>query len=226
MNKRLENLNTDIENKIPTSFTGVDKHEILERIRNGKSNPHRNRMYHLFPKIITAAIVAALIFIGIGITSGDKTNFLNNGGVNSGGPIQSHKEYVDEQQKKEKLSSDEAEEYLTVGGKANPAEYSSNFHLYMAHLASAGLTNNTSVDNKGEPLGKEEVKSILESINESLSKIKYEGEKEEQLQEVIKLTNQAIKEDVIIGNKKLNDIHNILHELDNYFNENPFQDTK
>ncbi|MGG2988449.1 hypothetical protein ABEO46_04890 [Geobacillus stearothermophilus] len=121
----------------------------------------------------------------------------------------------------------EQKEQLTVGvDPHNHPEYKSNFELYFAHLNSAVLVGKANVDNGGETLSDEDYKRILNDIRKNLDNIKYDGEKKDELNKVKKLVDQAIQNDAKKGDEIYNEIHQVLHDLDLYFNKTHFADEK
>src|SRR5690625_119021 len=59
---------------------------------------------------------------------------------------------------------------------------------------------------------------LLNRVKENLNGIIYDGDKEDALQRAIDLTDQAIEENVEKGDPILDEIHQIVHELLEYFN--------
>lgn len=121
----------------------------------------------------------------------------------------------------------EQKEQLTVGiDPHDHPEYKSNFDLYFAHLNSAVLVGKANVDNGGKTLSNEDYKRILNDIRKNLDNIKYDGEKKDELEKVKKLVDQAIQNDAKKGDEIYNEIHQVLHDLDLYFNKTHFADEK
>jgi len=108
-------------------------------------------------------------------------------------------------------------EFLNVGGNTNPEEYRSNYYLHLAHIDAAAITYNTTFGNGGAPLGKEQFKTSLEGIKENLSAIKVTGEKKKDVQKAIYLTNEAIEAGAGKDDLILDDIHNVIHDLYEYY---------
>ncbi|MED3783155.1 hypothetical protein [Geobacillus stearothermophilus] len=125
-------------------------------------------------------------------------------------------------------SEQEQKEWLTVGADPNNyPDYKSNDELYFAHLNSAIFVDKANVNNGGTSLTNEDYRGILKELKGNLDRIKYNGEeKKDELEKAKKLVNQAIQNDAKKGDEIYNEIHQVLHDLDLYFNKTHFADEK
>ena len=167
----------------------------------------------LFASIVTSAAVIGIMIVLLL----DTDLFANNElGSTPSQPAADVGEDVEE--KAEQNDQPNQEPALTVGGNDNPEQYPSNSKLHLAHLSIAVITYNTTFNNDGRPLNQEDFEDLLNRVKENLDGIIYDGDKEDELQKAIDLTDQAIEQNTGKGDPILDDIHQIVHGLLEYFN--------
>lgn len=98
----------------------------------------------------------------------------------------------------------------------------SNYNLYVAHLRAALITDNA-IFLPGR-MDYFTYRRYLDSILFYLNEIVPGKEKIEEFQMAVQLAEQAIDNEVEKGDPILDDLHMILHELDEYYNAEAFQD--
>ncbi|WP_067730777.1 hypothetical protein [Oceanobacillus damuensis] len=118
---------------------------------------------------------------------------------------------------------------LTVGGFSDPSFYQSNYLLRAAHTGASIITLNINFNNGGLAVDKESIQETLEHIEERLTLItEYSSghKKADDIQRAIDLTNQALADGADLGDPILDEIHEIIHELDEYFNVDRLEEEK
>jgi len=116
----------------------------------------------------------------------------------------------------DRMNNDERPD-LAVRGKDGPIRYPTNDNLRLAHIHIAVITYKTTFNNGGNPLNQESFQNALNGTKEKLTAIQYDGEKKDELQKAIDLTNQAIDQNAGKGDPILDDIHQNVHDLLEYF---------
>ncbi|GAB3807747.1 hypothetical protein [Virgibacillus kimchii] len=106
---------------------------------------------------------------------------------------------------------------LAARGKDGPIRYPTNDNLRLAHTEIAVITYNASFNNGGKPINQDLFQDHLYGVKGLLTAIQYDGEKKDELQKAIDLTNQAIEQNAGKGDPILDDIHQIVHDLLEYF---------
>src|SRR5690606_5149528 len=94
-----------------------------------------------------------------------------------------------------------------------------------AHSLSAIITGNFyPFFGEEPPATVEEIQPYLESILNHLNAITYDEENEERIRLAIDLTSSALEIKAEPGDPLYEEIHAVLHELDEYYNQNPYLD--
>lgn len=241
LDKYLKEINFD--EKIVTSFTEKNKQSVLEKIKEIEKK--RNKKQYYFQHALTLTFTAGLIIFGFIFISNNIDSTKENAGEpnvtgNGFNQNQNDKEPIEilgtennDKKKKEKLKVGVYREYwnpelnLVRDSKTKeyyPYDYSdSNYNLYVAHLRAALITDNA-LFMRYRSMDYTTFKRYLDSILFYLNEIEPDGEKIDELQMAIQLAKQAIENNVEKGDPILDELHMILHELDEYFNSNPFVD--
>ncbi|MGJ9458504.1 hypothetical protein [Oceanobacillus sp. CF4.6] len=118
---------------------------------------------------------------------------------------------------------------LTVGGFSDPMFYNSNSILRNVHTAVSGITLNIHFNNGGLAIDKESIQGTLEDVERNLTLLteySSDHEKAEDIQQAIDLTNQALADGADLGDPILDELHAIIHELDEYFNVDKLEEEK
>lgn len=204
MDKQLKKLKAEYEKRIPISFTKEEQLKVIDKVRFSELKK-TNRYRCFLPRLAAGLSIILLIFV---ISSFDNFDFEES--------ISSSNDSLAERE-------GSITEELTVGGRINLKEYPSNFHLYMAHLLSVSIISDVTANKVEDSANQKEILMSLRNLKEELTQIKYKKDKRAEFQKVIKLTNEALKEDHR-DTLVLTDIHNILHELDRYYNNQRFLD--
>jgi len=243
LDKHLKEFNFD-EN-INTTFTEENKQSVLEKINEIEKKRKKKQSY--FANGLTLAFSAGLIILGYTFVS----NNIEGTKENASDPNNTENELILNQNGKETnevLASeddddDKKKEELEVGAYFdefwNPESLSkrnsktgiyehydysdSNYNLYVAHLRAALITDNAIFLSR-EMMDYSNYKRYLDSILFFLHEIEPGGEKIDEYQMAIQLAEQAIENDVEKGDPILDELHMILHELDEYYNAEALQD--
>lgn len=248
MNKHLKEI--DFENKVNVSFTKENKQDTINKIKQIEEK--RRKKHHLrntFTLAFSLAfslgiIVIGLVFISNKSKDSKDLNTEPNHTVTLNQPDEDHPIDVVEFEDKEIRE-------LIVGGhysyywdpetlsewdsRTHTLHYydytDSNYNLFVAHLRAATITDNAFLwgERFKDGLDDTDYQTYLESIQLFLNRIELAGAGKEKLDEfnrVDQLVEQAIKNRVEQGDPILDEIHHILHELDEYYNAKPFIDGK
>ncbi|WP_096271856.1 hypothetical protein [Paucisalibacillus globulus] len=237
MDKQLRNLNFD--DKIQTVFSDEGRQNVVKRIKKLEKKP-RLKLY--IPKFVSTLVVTGVLFLGIVLISNEYNSprETNTGSHASESINESNSEDgshysldVDNNKDPDEIINGIIDEFskdqLKVDAYVDRQDSTYNpynYSLYMAHLDSAVMTGNYFYHSafEGPPNTIEEIQLYLESILEHLNMIVYEEESEERIKEVIELTNHAIERKANLDDPIYDEIHDILHQLDEYYNMNPFID--
>lgn len=237
MDKYLKKIN--FKERVNTQFTEQSKKNVLEKIN--KIEQKRNNKKHYFQDVFTVVFSIGVIILGF-------TFFYNNlESANENAPEpQNEFNLPNNKESIEVLGTDDEDkesEKVKVGGyfkqhwdaialkKWNPKtnsythyDYSdSNYNLFITHLSAAMITDNGLLVFYDE-INEELYKKYLDSILFYLNKIEPTEEKINEFQKAIQLTEQAINNNVKKGDPILDELHLIIHELDEYYNAEPFTD--
>ncbi|ALC85264.1 hypothetical protein AM499_05115 [Bacillus sp. FJAT-22090] len=242
MGKYLKEFNFD--EKIKTYFTEENKQRVLEKINEIEKK--RNKKPYYFQNALTLAFTIGLIILGFTLIS----NNLEGTKENAGELNKTENEFIqnqnndesnevlgtvddDEEKKKEKLKVGahlelrSPETNLTWNKETKEYEKydytDSNYNLYVAHLRAALITDNA-LYTRYPSMDYTTYQKYLGSILFYLNEIEPDEEKIEELKMAIKLSEQAIETNAQKGDPILDELHLILHELDEYFNLYPFVD--
>ncbi|MFC4558301.1 hypothetical protein ACFO3D_08750 [Virgibacillus kekensis] len=99
MDKELNELKDRFEKEIPTSFTARDKQAVMDRIN--EQEPERGSR-HIFPKVMTAAVFATLLFVGV-IIANDQLGLSMDGDIPKPAPQNSDSLTAEPEEKEELL---------------------------------------------------------------------------------------------------------------------------
>lgn len=240
MDKHLKELN--FEKKIKTSFTEDNKRMIMNEIHKVEQN--RITKPHYFQNVLTVVLTVGVLFFGFIYVNSEgfkekagETNHLGSQqgkNQNDEGSI-AIPDNDKEQEKKE----------LVVGGKyslwdaetlskRDPEtdkviyyDYSDpNYNLFAAHLKAAVITQN-SIYMAGGIHGEVDHRTFieyLESIILFLDNIKPGEDKLLEFKKAKQIAEQALEQEVSRWDPILDELHEVLHELDEYYNVKPFID--
>lgn len=232
LDKHLKEFN--FEEKINTTFTEENKKRVLGKIDEIEKKRKKKNSY--FANGLTLAFSVGLLIFGFNFVSnnieGTKENaadsnteselILNQNGEEPTEVIATE----DDEKEKEELEVGAYFDYFWYPEKLNTHEdydYSdSNYNLYVAHLRAALITDNA-IFLPGR-MDYSTYKRYLDSILFYLNEIVPGEEKIEEFQMAVQLAEQAIDNEVEKGDPILDDLHMILHELDEYYNAEAFQD--
>lgn len=242
MDKHLKELN--FEKNIKTSFTEKDKKMILNEIHKVEQN--RITKPHYFQNVLTVVLTVGVLFFGIiffnnhegtkentGETN-QTENHLGKNQNNEGSLAVSDNDKEQENEKKvlkvgRKFTFWDPERFNKYDYKTETYTYydfsDSNYNLYAAHLKAAVITDNAIYMSANE-LEPSIYVQYLESIIFLLENIEH-GEDEEKIEEFKKaeqLAKLALKQGVSDWEPTLEELHEMLHELDEYYNVHPFKD--
>lgn len=237
LDKYLKKIN--FKEKVNTSFTEQSKKNVLEKI-NKIEQKHNNKK-HYFQDVFTVVFSIGVIIFGF-------TFFYNNLESSNEKAAEPQNEFnlPNNKESIEVLGTedeDKESQKLKVGGyykqrwdaldlkkwdsKTNTIsqyDYSDpNYNLFLAHLSAAMITDNgllVWLEEIDEELYKEYLNSILVFLN----KIEPSEEKINEFQKAVQLAEQAINNNVKKGDSILDELHLILHDLDEYYNAEPFID--
>ena len=237
----------DFENKVKVSFTKENKQDVLNKIKQieeKQSKKHHSR--NTFTLAFSLVFSLGIIIIGFMFISNNSKDFKNfdtepNYNVTL---VQPENHSIDGEE-----SEDKEIRELIVGGhyvyywdpvslnslnaSTNTTYYydytDSNFNLFLAHLRAATITDNALLlaSRFKDGIDDTTYQTYLEGIQFFLNKIELGEagkEKLDQFNKVNQLVEQAIKNKVEQGDPILDEIHLILHELDEYYNVQPFID--
>ncbi|MEK5209683.1 polyphosphate kinase [Psychrobacillus sp. FSL H8-0510] len=233
MDKHLKEFN--FEENINSTFTEENKQNVLGKINDIEKK--RNKKQSLFANGLTLAFSVGLLIFGFNFVSnnieGTKENvaesndtenelILNQNGEEPTQTIATE----DDEKEKEELEVGAYFDYFWSPESLDTHEdydYSdSNYNLYIAHLRAALITDNA-IFLTGR-MDYSTYKRYLDSILFYLNEIVPGEEKIEEFQMAVKLAEQAIDNEVEKGDPILDDLHMVLHELDEYYNAEAFQD--
>jgi len=241
LDKHLKEFNFD--EKINTTFTEENKQSVLGKINDIEKK--RNKKHNYFSNGLTLAFSVGLIILGFTFVS----NNIEGTKENASDPNNTENELILNQNGEEPMEvlttedDDKEKEELEVGAYFddfwNPESLSkrnsktgiyehydysdSNYNLYVAHLRAALITDNALFLSQ-EMMDYSNYKRYLNSILFFLNEIEPGGEKIDEFQMAIQLAEQAIENDVEKGDPILDELHMILHELDEYYNAEALQD--
>lgn len=224
LDKHLKEFN--FEENINSTFTEENKQNVLGKINEIEKK--RNKKHSIFANGLTLAFSVGLLIFGFNFVSnnieGTKENelILNQNGEEPTEIIATE----DDEKEKEELEVGAYFDYFWSPESLDTHEdydYSdSNYNLYVAHLRAALITDNA-IFLPGR-MDYFTYRRYLDSILFYLNEIVPGKEKIEEFQMAVQLAEQAIDNEVEKGDPILDDLHMILHELDEYYNAEAFQD--
>lgn len=233
LDKHLKEFN--FEEKINSTFTEENKQNVLGKINEIEKK--RNRKQRYFANGLTSAFSVGLLILGFNFVSnnigGTKENAAESNNTESELILNPNGEEPteviateDDEKEKEELEVGAYFNYFWSPESLNTHEnydYSdSNYNLYVAHLRAALITDNA-IFLPGR-MDYSTYKRYLDSILFYLNEIVPGSEKIKEFQMAVQLAEQAIDNEVEKGDPILDDLHMVLHELDEYYNAEAFQD--
>ncbi|MEK5185402.1 polyphosphate kinase [Solibacillus sp. FSL R5-0691] len=242
MDKHLKELN--FEEKIKTSFTEDNKRMIMNEIHKVEQN--RITKPHYFQNILTVVLTVGVLFFGfiyvnnhegtneIAGDTNQTENHLGKNQNNEGSLAVSDNDKEQENEKKvlevgRKFTFWDPERFYKYDYKTETYTYydfsDSNYNLYAAHLKAAVITDNAIYMSPNE-LEPSIYVQYLESIIYLLENIEHgeDKEKNEEFKKAAQLAKLALKQGVSNWEPTLEELHEVLHELDEHYNTNPFKD--
>lgn len=245
MNKHIKKM--DFENKVNVSFTKENKQDVLNKIKQiEEKRSKKHRLRNNFTLAFSLAFSLGIIVIGLMFISNTSENSSNfdtepNHNVTLNQPENPPIDDIESEDKEiRELIVDghyvyywDPESLTTLNASTNTYYYydytDSNFNLFLAHLRAAIITDNAFLwgERFKDGVDDTDYQTYLESIRFFLNKIKLGEAGKEKLDEfnkVHQLVEQAIENKVEKGDPILDEIHHILHELDEYYNAEPFID--
>ncbi|WP_339195874.1 polyphosphate kinase [Solibacillus sp. FSL R5-0449] len=241
MDKHLKELN--YEKNLKTSFTKENKRMVLDKIHKVEQN--RKTKPHYFQNALAVVLTGAVLFLGITFISNNDVVLENASETN-----QSENQLGNNQNDEGSIAvpdndKEQEKKELVVGGKYSlwDAEtlskrdpdtdkviyydYSDpNYNLFAAHLKAAVITQN-SIYMAGGIHGEVDHPTFieyLESIILFLDNIKPGEDKLLEFKKAKQIAEQALEQEVSRWDPILDELHEVLHELDEYYNVNPFID--
>ncbi|MEK3995391.1 polyphosphate kinase [Psychrobacillus sp. FSL K6-2365] len=224
MDKHLKEFN--FEENINSTFTEENKQNVLGKINEIEKKS--NKKHSIFANGLTLAFSVGLLIFGFNFVSnnieGTKENelILNQNREEPTEIIATE----DNEKEKEELEVGAYFDYFWSPESLDTHDdydYSdSNYNLYVAHLRAALITDNA-IFLPGR-MDYFTYRRYLDSILFYLNEIVPGKEKIEEFQMAVQLAEQAIDNEVEKGDPILDDLHMILHELDEYYNAEAFQD--
>ncbi|WP_373896411.1 hypothetical protein [Virgibacillus sp. CBA3643] len=129
---------------------------------------------------------------------------------------------VSPEDKKRDFEQEETDHFLRVGDYPDPSVNKSNFALHNMHIHANTISLNGSFDNGGRELSEMQILKRVKNIEENANKIKISGNQkaEDQVNAIAELANQLYEDDVKQGDERLQDLHDLVHELNHNFNPN------
>ncbi|ATP40868.1 polyphosphate kinase [Solibacillus sp. R5-41] len=239
MDKQLKEL--DFEKKINVTFTEENKRNVLNKIQ--KVEQKKMSKPHYLQNALTFTFTIGLIFFGYTMfanndvqeSAEDSTQLNNQTPPNSGDSNAVITSEVDKEHKQLKVSAKysywDPITFTRVDTETNKrVEYDfsdPNYNLFAAHLKAAAITENTifmgAVRGNEIPTHTIYIK-YLNEILLLLGNIEPSQENLEELTQAKQITQRVLDEEISKRDPILDELHMILHDLDEYYNVKPFKD--
>lgn len=239
MDKHLKEL--DFEKNIKTKFTEKNKENVLNRIHQGDQNPSIKPKRHYFQNALTIVFAVGLLFLSFTLISYDGSKE-QAGEMHDLNKNSNNQDTVTGMEAGKGEDENKARRKLVVGGEfilwdPETLKYydyktdtytdydylDSNYNLYVAHLRAALITDNA-IFMSYKTINHTLFKRYLDSILFFLNIVDYGEERADEFKLAIQLIEKAIQQNVEKGDPILDEIHMLLHELDEYYNAEPVRD--
>ncbi|MEK4385802.1 polyphosphate kinase [Solibacillus sp. FSL W7-1464] len=239
MDKQLKEL--DFEKKINVTFTEENKRNVLNKIQKVE----QKKIYkpHYLQNALTFTFTIGLIFFGYTMfanndvqeSAEDSTQLNNQTPPNSGDSNAVITSEVDKEHKQLKVGAKysywDPITFTRVDTETNKrVEYDfsdPNYNLFAAHLKAAAITENTifmgAVRGNEIPTHTMYI-NYLNEILLLLGNIEPSEENIEELTQAKQIAQRVLDEEISKWDPILDELHMILHDLDEYYNVKPFKD--